>query len=99
MHYLHVVIVLFSTSLYKSAFSTYSFGRLGFFLCFGFYVSMSLVFRFYSLFYVLNSVLMSFLIMSDFTTFSFLLTLFKWSLKIYESCHATYKEKFYSVNL
>ena len=40
IHYLHVVIVLFSTSLYKSAFSTYSFEKLGFFLFFGFYVSM-----------------------------------------------------------
>ena len=32
MHYLYVVIVFFSTSLYKSAFSTYSFGKIGYFL-------------------------------------------------------------------
>ena len=31
MHYLHVVIFLFSTNLYNFAFSTYSYGRLGFF--------------------------------------------------------------------
>ena len=77
MHYLHVVIVLVSTSLYFSAFSTYSFRRLGFFfMCFGFYVSVSLLISFYFLFYVLNS--MSFLIMSDLITFfNFLLTLFE----------------------
>ena len=34
MYYLHVVIVLLSMSLYKSAFSTYYFGNV--FLCFGF---------------------------------------------------------------
>ena len=61
MHYLHVFIVLFSTSLYKSAYSTCAFGKLVFFfLCFGFYVSMSLVLSFYFLIYVMNS--MSFLI-------------------------------------
>ena len=79
MHYLHVLIVLLSTSLCNSAFSTYSFGRLGFyFLFYGFYISISLVLSFYFLFYVLNSISMSFLIMSGLTTFfSFLLTLFK----------------------
>ena len=30
IHYLHVVIVLFSTGLYKSVFSVYSFGKLTF---------------------------------------------------------------------
>ena len=61
MDYLHVFIVLFSTNLYKSAYSTYAFGKSSFFfLFFVFYVSMSLVFSFYFLIYVLNS--MSFLI-------------------------------------
>ena len=30
MYYLHAVIILFSTGLYNSAFSTYSFGKLGY---------------------------------------------------------------------
>ena len=29
IYYLHAVIILFSTGLYKSAFSNYSFGKLG----------------------------------------------------------------------
>ena len=55
MHYSCVVIILFSTGLCKSAFSTYSFGKTRFSLfCFlVFHVSISLVFIF--LFCVLNS--------------------------------------------
>ena len=83
MRNLHMVIVFFSTGLYNSAFSTFSFGKFFlFFLCFGF--SCFYIFDFlllFFLFYVLNS--MSFLIMSDLITlFNFLLTLFKWSVKI-----------------
>ena len=38
--------------------------------------------------------------MSDLTTFfNFRLTLFKWSVKIFELCHAIYKEKIYSGHL
>ena len=78
IHCLHVFIVLFSTGLYKSAFSTYTFGNLGF--CssiFWFFMFLYLWFlAFIFLFYVLNS--MSFLIMLDLITFfNFLLTLFK----------------------
>ena len=51
MHYLHVVSIFVSTDLYKSAFSTYSFGKLDFSLfvlwLFVFLVSVSLVFSFY----------------------------------------------------
>ena len=55
MHYSCVVIILFSASLCKSAFSTDSIGKTRFsFFCFlVFHVSISLVFIF--LFYVLNS--------------------------------------------
>ena len=46
MHYSRVVIILFSTGLYKSAFSTYSFGktRFSFFYVLVFRVSVSLCF-------------------------------------------------------
>ena len=62
MHYLSVVIIFFSAGLYKSAFSTYFFGKLGFHLSvFWFFMFLYLWFlAFLSLFYVLN--LMSFLI-------------------------------------
>ena len=47
------------------------------------------------LFYILNS--MSFLIISGLITFfSFLLTSVKWSVKIWELCHAIYKKLFSS---
>ena len=48
MHHLRVVITLFSTGLYKSAFYTYSFGRIRFssFCVLVFRVSVCLAFRF-----------------------------------------------------
>ena len=48
MHHSSVVIILFSAGLYKSVFSTYSFGKIRFsaFFVFVFRVSVSLVFRF-----------------------------------------------------
>ena len=47
--YSRVVIILFSTGLYKSAFSTYSFGKITFlsFCVLVFHVSISLVFSLY----------------------------------------------------
>ena len=49
MHYSCVVIILLSTSLYKSVFSTYSFCKTRFssFCVLAFYVFISLVLRFY----------------------------------------------------
>ena len=49
LYIIRVVIILFSTGLYKSAFSSYSFGKNRFssFCVFVFYVSVSLVFIFY----------------------------------------------------
>ena len=68
MYYSLVVIILFSTGLYKSVFSTYFFGKLSFrssvFWFFMFLYLWSLAFIF--MFYVLNS--MSFLIMPDVIT-------------------------------
>ena len=58
LHYLRVVITLFSTGLYKSAFFTYSFGETRFssFCVLAFYVSISLGLGSYIfLLYVLNS--------------------------------------------
>ena len=83
IHYLHVVIVLFSTGLYTSAFSTYSFGKLGF-LCFGF--SFFYIFSFKLLFFrfVLNS--MSFLIMSGLITFFNFPLLYSNDLLKYTNC-------------
>ena len=52
MHYLHVIIALFSAGLYTAAFSTYSFGKLGF-LCFGF--SFFYIFFGFSFFYIFLS--------------------------------------------
>ena len=48
IHYLRVVIILFSTGLYKSTFSTYSFGKTRFlsFCVLVFGVSVSLAFSF-----------------------------------------------------
>ena len=44
-HYLHVVVILFSTGVFKSAFYIYSFEKLGFSVsAFVFHVSVSLVF-------------------------------------------------------
>ena len=64
MHDLHVVIFLFSTGLFKSAFYTYLFGKPGF-CCSLFWLFMFLYLWFLAfifLFYVLNS--MSFLILN-----------------------------------
>ena len=48
MYYFRVVIILFSTGLYKSAFSTYDFGKTSFspFCVLVLRVSVSLVFNF-----------------------------------------------------
>ena len=48
MYYFRVVIILFSTGLYKSAFSTYDFGKTSFlsFFVLVFGVSVSLGFNF-----------------------------------------------------
>ena len=78
MDYSRVIIILFGTGSYKSVFSTYICGKLGF--CssvFWFFMFVYLWFlAFIYMFYVLNS--MSFLIMSDVTTFfNFLLNLFR----------------------
>ena len=44
IYYLYVVIILFSTGLYKSAFATYSFGELGYRLSMFFVFSVCSVF-------------------------------------------------------
>ena len=68
MYYSLVVIILFGTGLYKSVFSTYFFGKLGFrSSVFWFFMFLDLWFlAFIFMFYVLNS--MSFLIMPDVIT-------------------------------
>ena len=69
MYYSRVAIILFGRGLFKSVFSTYFFGKLGF--CssvFWFFMFLYLWFlAFIFMFYVLNS--MSFLIMSDVISF------------------------------
>ena len=78
MYYSRVVIILFGTGLYKSVFSTYFFGKLGFcssvfwFFMFLYLWFLAVIF----MFYVLNSI--SFLIMSDVISFfNFLLNSFR----------------------
>ena len=78
MHYSRVVIILLSTGLYKSAFSTYSFGKARFssFSILVFHVPISLVFIFPVLCFEFN------VISKDLITFfNFVLTLFKQSVK------------------
>ena len=85
MYYSRVVSILFSTGLYKSAFSTYSFGRTRF-SSFAFLYLWLLIFSF-ALCFEFNVFLKDLIALYNqgiinYVSFDFVLTLFKRSVKL-----------------